>query len=242
VACAERKRLWALSAGEVGAEERATLEAHLALCESCAKELEGMRATREVLALASSAKPKVDRRVAHGGVRSVPERRSPWALAALALVGAAAAGWALAIVRSAPSAPAGPGVASSAEVVARSISAAQEPSAPPEPAPSSSSPPSARAVAQRAAPERLRSAPAEELLLRRAQESIGRGDCSAFLDELSALDQAEDGAGREWARILRARCLGDRLRSVEADAEYRRYLREFPGGRYAAEARRAVAH
>lgn len=83
----------------------------------------------------------------------------------------------------------------------------------------------------------------EEMFLRRAEQSIGRGDCSKFLVGLEELVQHPGEAGSaEKARILRARCFDDRVMPVEADAEYRRYLRDFPTGRFAAEARSAVAH
>jgi ferric-dicitrate binding protein FerR (iron transport regulator) len=430
MACAERARLWALSAGDVGPQERAALEAHLARCESCARELEAVRATRQVLILASAAVPSVDgRRFAplpapdrRAGTpyRLGLERRSPWALSALALAGAAAAAGALLVLRTPAGAPAGglpqvlvvasdegvvarvdgapralragasvpagahlktPGrgrallqlpdgsrvrVAASSELWLRrtaddevalalergrvavlashaarkqfvleasgasvrvvgtafsvelterelvlavaegqvlldsgnreprlvgvgqrialdpagsatdrgrlgpsdevdfrelgvplpSHGASAHPSAltemplPKSPAPAApSGPPVSPAPISSlpelapAAPEPLRPLSAEELLLRRAEESIGRGDCSRFLERLSEyLEKPGDDVGREWARIMRARCLDDRHRAVEADAEYRRYLRDFPNGRWVAEARRAVAH
>ena len=45
---------------------------------------------------------------------------------------------------------------------------------------------------------------------------------------------------REQARYLRARCFEERLSPAEAQAEYRRHLREFPKGRYVREAKAAL--
>lgn len=48
-------------------------------------------------------------------------------------------------------------------------------------------------------------------------------------------------AHREAGIALRARCLSDAWKVDEARSEYRRYLREFPKGKYAAEASRVLA-
>ncbi len=83
---------------------------------------------------------------------------------------------------------------------------------------------------------------AEGLFLQRAQESLKDGACGNFLLGLSdVVESSEDQVARERARILRARCYDERLEPLEAAAEYRRYLSEFPYGRFAGEARRAVA-
>ena len=47
---------------------------------------------------------------------------------------------------------------------------------------------------------------------------------------------------REAGIVLRARCLSDTWKVDDARAEYRRYLREFPKGKYAAEASRVLAN
>lgn len=83
----------------------------------------------------------------------------------------------------------------------------------------------------------------EAFFLHSAEEAFKRGSCAAFLDSLTEyLDVAEDPVGREQARILRARCYAQRRMTVQADADYRRYLAEFPKGRFAAEAHSNVAH
>ncbi|MFN7135040.1 MAG: hypothetical protein ACK4N5_23390 [Myxococcales bacterium] len=83
----------------------------------------------------------------------------------------------------------------------------------------------------------------EEMFLRRAEEALGRGECGKFLTGLEELIDHPGAAGSaEKARILRARCYDERVQPVDADAEYRRYLREYPHGKFADEARRATAH
>jgi hypothetical protein len=82
---------------------------------------------------------------------------------------------------------------------------------------------------------------AEGLFLQRAEESLRSGRCAAYLVGLSdVLEVSEDVHARERARILRARCYDERLLPLEAEQEYRKYLSEFPRGRFAEEARRAV--
>jgi len=91
--------------------------------------------------------------------------------------------------------------------------------------------------------QKLEPVPVEEFRLRQAERAIGSGDCGRFLGMLAEyLEEAQSPAGRERARITRARCFDDLVMPMEADAEYRRYLREFPNGRFAPEARSVVAH
>ncbi len=82
---------------------------------------------------------------------------------------------------------------------------------------------------------------AEGLFLQRAEESLKSGRCGSFLPGLQdVVEVSEDASARERARILKARCHDERLEPVEAEREYRKYLSDFPRGRYASEARRAV--
>ncbi len=83
----------------------------------------------------------------------------------------------------------------------------------------------------------------EEQLLNEAEFAASRGECPRY--QLFLAEYLEDmsaPSGREKARWLRARCFDQMSMPVDADAEYRRYLREFPDGQHAEEARRAVAH
>ncbi len=82
---------------------------------------------------------------------------------------------------------------------------------------------------------------AEGLFLQRAGESLKQGRCGSFLPGLQdVVEVSEDVAARERARILKARCHDERLEPILAEREYRKYLEDFPRGRHAAEARRAV--
>jgi hypothetical protein len=74
-----------------------------------------------------------------------------------------------------------------------------------------------------------------------AREQLSATTCESFLVGLAEI--AERGKVREFreqARYLRARCFEERLAPAEASAEYQRYLREFPKGRYVREAKAAL--
>ncbi|WP_224365167.1 FecR domain-containing protein [Hyalangium versicolor] len=74
-----------------------------------------------------------------------------------------------------------------------------------------------------------------------AREQLSARTCESFLVGLAEI--AENSRVREFreqARYLRARCFEERLSKAEAETEYRRYLREFPKGRYVREARTAL--
>lgn len=83
---------------------------------------------------------------------------------------------------------------------------------------------------------------AETLFLSRAEASLKSGQCGGFLLGLETLAfDAETPEVRERARIFKARCHDERLEPSKATAEYSRYLRDFPNGPAADEARRALA-
>ncbi len=56
------------------------------------------------------------------------------------------------------------------------------------------------------------------------------------------LEEAEDPLARQYARVLRARCLLRLSRRVEAESEYRRYIEEFPKGQFKDEAHEYLPH
>ena len=74
-----------------------------------------------------------------------------------------------------------------------------------------------------------------------AREQLSAATCESFLVGLAQIaEQSTVREFREQARYLRARCFEERLAPEEAKAEYQRYLREFPKGRYVREARAAL--
>lgn len=74
-----------------------------------------------------------------------------------------------------------------------------------------------------------------------AREQLDARTCESFLVGLAEIAERSTVAElREQARYLRARCFELHLASAEAAAEYRRYLREFPKGRYVREAKAAL--
>ncbi|HYH99057.1 FecR domain-containing protein [Hyalangium sp.] len=82
---------------------------------------------------------------------------------------------------------------------------------------------------------------ADARFLWHARDQLHAKTCESFLVGLAEI--AERSAVREFreqARYLRARCFEERLAPAEATAEYRRYLREFPKGRYVREAKAAL--
>ncbi|WP_224245377.1 FecR domain-containing protein [Hyalangium gracile] len=82
---------------------------------------------------------------------------------------------------------------------------------------------------------------ADARFLWHAREQLAARTCESFLVGLAELaERSRVREFREQARYLRARCFEERLAKAEAEAEYRRYLREFPKGRYVKEARAAL--
>lgn len=81
----------------------------------------------------------------------------------------------------------------------------------------------------------------EAIFMGRAEESIEKGTCDRFLLGLEdiAMD-AQHTARTEQARVLRARCFDSQMRPRQALNEYRKYLEEYPSGRFNAEAHQAL--
>lgn len=82
----------------------------------------------------------------------------------------------------------------------------------------------------------------ETIFLEKAERSLEKGTCDRYLLGLQELagDQSHNDRA-EQARILRARCYDSRVRLDLAEIEYRRYLEVWPKGRFAPEARKALA-
>jgi hypothetical protein len=82
---------------------------------------------------------------------------------------------------------------------------------------------------------------ADARFLWHAREQLSATTCESFLVGLAEIaERSPVREFREQARYLRARCFEERLAPAEASAEYRRYLREFPKGRYVREAKAAL--
>jgi hypothetical protein len=81
----------------------------------------------------------------------------------------------------------------------------------------------------------------EAIFMGRAEESLEKGTCDRFLLGLEdiAMD-AQRTARTEQARVLRARCFDSQMRPRQAINEYRKYLEEYPSGRFTAEAHQAL--
>lgn len=82
---------------------------------------------------------------------------------------------------------------------------------------------------------------ADARFLWHAREQLRATTCESFLVGLAEIaERSKVRDFREQARYLRARCFEERLSPTEARAEYERYLREFPKGRYVREAQAAL--
>lgn len=81
----------------------------------------------------------------------------------------------------------------------------------------------------------------EAIFLLRAEESLEKGGCDRFLLGLEEIAVDAQRSGRsELARVLRARCFERQLRPRQSMSEYRKYLEEYPVGRFLPEARQAL--
>lgn len=112
----------------------------------------------------------------------------------------------------------------------------------PAPAPSAvAQPVAAPAVPAAASPAQI-SSDLERETLQRASNSLLQGNCESELPRLAELLERTDNSGiKARVRILRARCFSQRSKPERAKAEYLVYLREFPEGVYADEARDAAS-
>lgn len=99
----------------------------------------------------------------------------------------------------------------------------------------------AAAPATAASPSRLAPKDLETIFLQRAEAAVEQGACERHLLGLEDLAQdAQRSARSEQARVLRARCFERQLRPRQAMNEYRKYLDEYPSGRFGGEAREAL--
>ncbi|AEI65484.1 FecR domain-containing protein [Corallococcus macrosporus] len=114
---------------------------------------------------------------------------------------------------------------------------------PPTPEPAPQAPPGAVAKPspkkrEPLIPMALVSRDADERFLGYARLQVNSRKCERFLVGLDEIAQRSPRAAhREQARYLRARCFEEKLESHRARDEYRRYLQDFPRGRYAKEAK-----
>ncbi|WP_375761070.1 FecR domain-containing protein [Corallococcus exercitus] len=90
-------------------------------------------------------------------------------------------------------------------------------------------------------PGGLLSDDSDERFLGYAKVQTAGATCGRFLVGLGEIAVASPRTGhREEARILRGRCFNRQHQPSDAEDEFRQYLREFPNGRYATEARIAL--
>lgn len=82
----------------------------------------------------------------------------------------------------------------------------------------------------------------ETLFLQRAQGAVEKGDdCERYLLGLEEIAQDTGMTPRaELSRVLRARCFSQQLRPRQAMNEYRKYLQDYPAGRFTGEAHQAL--
>lgn len=90
-------------------------------------------------------------------------------------------------------------------------------------------------------PGGLLSEDSDERFLGYAKVQTSAATCGRFLVGLGEIAAASPRTShREQARILRGRCFNKQRLPADAEDEFRQYLREFPNGRYATEARTAL--
>ncbi|NBD09074.1 FecR domain-containing protein [Corallococcus silvisoli] len=90
-------------------------------------------------------------------------------------------------------------------------------------------------------PGGLLSEDSDERFLGYAKVQSSGSTCGRFLVGLGEIAQASPRMShREQARVLRGRCFTKLHQPSDAEDEFRQYLREFPTGRYATEARTAL--
>ncbi|MHA7633061.1 FecR domain-containing protein [Corallococcus sp. M7] len=111
----------------------------------------------------------------------------------------------------------------------------------PSVAPATPSEPRKRKTLGGLVPGGLLSDDSDERFLGYAKVQTAGTTCGQFLVGLSEIAAASPRTShREQARILRGRCFNKQHLPADAEDEFRQYLREFPNGHYATEARIAL--
>lgn len=83
----------------------------------------------------------------------------------------------------------------------------------------------------------------EAIFMARAEEGVASGNCDRFMLGLEEIAQdAQRSPRTEQARVLRARCLDAQMRPRQAMSEYRKYVEEYPHGRFVDEAQQALGN
>jgi hypothetical protein len=132
--------------------------------------------------------------------------------------------------------PAAPTTAAPSEPVA----AAQVPRRHPTYAPSFDPPPAPPPASKLSRTDELPT-DAETLFLQRAERSLFNGTCERFLQGLGEVaNDARKTERSERARVFRARCYDAMMKPQQAYQEYRRYLQQYPNGRFVEEARQVM--
>jgi hypothetical protein len=81
----------------------------------------------------------------------------------------------------------------------------------------------------------------ESIFLQRAERSLSHGTCERYLLGLEEVaNDARQSERAERARVFRARCFDALMKRKQAYQEYRRYLQQYPQGRYVDEARQVM--
>ncbi|MFO0598579.1 MAG: FecR domain-containing protein [Myxococcaceae bacterium] len=81
----------------------------------------------------------------------------------------------------------------------------------------------------------------ETTFLLKADEAVVKGECERFVPGLEEIaGDARHTPNTELARVITARCFDAQMRPRQAMSAYRKYLEEYPRGRYADEAHQAL--
>jgi ferric-dicitrate binding protein FerR (iron transport regulator) len=80
----------------------------------------------------------------------------------------------------------------------------------------------------------------EGIFMERAGRALNAGSCERFLPGLEEVANDRGSLNAENARVFRARCFDAMVKPKQASQEYRRYLLQYPRGRYVDEARQVM--